>query len=67
MKELPNFYLHIEASSENKRDIIINAIMECVRDEFDSHQDYMELAKKSEKELRYDLVNIVNYLCDSSN
>lgn len=67
MKELPNFYLHILVS-ENKRDIMINAIMEYARDEFESHQDYIELTKKSKKELRYDLVNLVNYLCnDGSN
>lgn len=47
--------------SQNKREILVDTIIEYSGDEFEWNKSYIELAKKSEQELFHNIQNIRDY------
>jgi hypothetical protein len=49
---------------ENLREILIDEIIELAGDEYESKDDYLELAKKSVDDLVLQIINIAHYYKD---
>ena len=47
---------------ETERTKLINKIIELAGDEFESHEDYINLAKLSNYQLRSNIISINNYI-----
>lgn len=52
---------------QNIREILIDNIIDMAGDEFESSADYVKLAKKSNKELVLEIINLAQYFRTQNN
>ena len=52
---------------QNIREILIDNIIDMAGDEFESSADYIKLAKKSNKDLILEMINLAQYFREQNN
>jgi len=57
----------MDMTNETLREILIDNIIDMAADEFESSADFVKLAKKSNKELVLEIINIAQYFRTQNN
>lgn len=59
--------ININMENETLRELLIENIIDMAGDEFETRQDWIKLAKKSNKELVLEIVNLAKYFREQNN
>ena len=57
----------MDITNETLREILIDNIIDMAGDEFESSADYIKLAKKSNKDLILEMINLAQYFREQNN